>query len=99
MRRLGGLIVIAGLCAAGLLYWLETRHAEPGMEELMPGYSKANSRLMGIYYGHTGQMMWEWREALARPDVQALLIVIVAGVAAAICFRVAWLDADRAREP
>ena len=65
----------------------------------MPGYSKANSRLMGIYYGHTGQMMWEWREALARPDVQALLIVVVAGIVADICFRVAWLDADRAREP
>ncbi len=54
---------------------------------------------MGIYYGHAGQMMWEWREALARPEVQALLIVVVAGIAAAICFRIAWLNADRAREP
>ena len=71
----------------------------PGLEELIPGTSRANSRLMGIYYGHAGQMMWEWREALARPGVQALLIIIVAGIAAAICFRVAWLDADRAREP
>lgn len=64
----------------------------------MPGYSQANSRLMGIYYGHAGKTMWEWREALARPGVQAGLIVLVASVASAICFRVAWLDADRARE-
>ena len=99
MRRIGVLIVIAGLLSAGLFYGLETHNAGPSLEELIPGTSRANSRLMGIYYGHAGTMMWEWREALARPGVQALLIVLVAGIAAAVCFRIAWLDADRAREP
>ena len=99
MRRIGAWILIAGLCAAGLVFWLETRHAEPSLDELLPGYSKANSRLMGIYYGHAGKMMWEWREALARPGVQAMLIIVVAVIASAVCFRVAWLDADRARHP
>ena len=99
MRRIGTWILITGLSAAVLVYWLETRHAGPGLDELLPGYSKANSRLMGIYYGHAGKMMWEWREALARPDVQAILIVVATVVASAICFRVAWLDADRAKHP
>jgi hypothetical protein len=52
----------------------------------MPGYSKANSRLMGIYYGHTGQMMWEWRSSCAARCAGAL-IVIVAGIAAATSAR------------
>ncbi|HUL72742.1 MAG TPA: hypothetical protein VLT86_06545 [Vicinamibacterales bacterium] len=98
LHRIGALILVLGISSAALVYWLQTRHPEPGMEELMPGYSQANSRLMGIYYGHAGKTMWEWREALARPGVQAGLIVLVASVASAICFRVAWLDADRARE-
>lgn len=97
MRRIGVLILIGGVLSAGLLYGFETHNAGPSLEELIPGTSRANSRLMGIYYGHAGRMMWEWREAVARPDAQALLIVIVAGIAAAVCFRIAWLDADRAK--
>ena len=99
MRRVGTWILVAGVASAVLLYWLETRRNEPAMEDLLPGYSKANSRLMGIYYGHAGKMMWEWREALARPEVQAILIIVTAAIAAAVCFRVAWLDEDRAGEP
>ncbi|HKW01567.1 MAG TPA: hypothetical protein VJN96_17200 [Vicinamibacterales bacterium] len=97
MRRLGVLIAATGVLAAALLYFLETHNAGPSLEELIPGTSRANSRLMGIYYGHAGKMMWEWREALARPEVQAILIVLVAAIAAAVCFRVAWLDADRVK--
>jgi len=63
----------------------------------MPGYSQANSRLMGIYYGHAGETMWEWREALGRPETQAVIVVFVAAIAAGICFRMAWVDAERAR--
>ena len=97
MRRIGSWILGAGLVAAALVYWLETRRDEPTMEELLPGSSKANSRLMGIYYGPAGKMMWEWREALARPEVQAILIIVTAAIAAAVCFRVAWLDDEGVR--
>jgi len=99
MRVFGTISLVAGLLAAGLVYGVQMWRAEPGMEALMPGYSQANSRLMGIYYGHAGKTMWEWREAIARPDVQAILILVATGVASAICFRIAWLDADRARHP
>ena len=99
MRRVGRWILATGLVVAALVYWLETRRGEPTMDELLPGYSRANSRLMGIYYGPAGKMMWEWREAIARPEVQAILIILTAAIAAAVCFRVAWLDEDRASEP
>ena len=98
MRIIGIVTLVVGCVAAGLLYWLETRNAEPSLEELMPGYSRANSRMMGIYYGHAGQMMWEWRETLARPDTQAAIILVVAAIVAAGCFRVAFVDAERAKQ-
>ena len=98
LRTAALVIFILGTSTAGLLYWLETRSAEPGMEELMPGYSAANSRVMGIFYGHAGQMMWQWREDLAQPETQAALILAVTAIGVLGCLRVAWLDAQRAKE-
>ena len=86
-----------GLGLAGIVYEVETRDAGPGMEALMPGYSQANSRQMGIYYGHAGEIMWGWREDLARPGTQAAIILVVASAVALGCFRAAWLDAEEAR--
>jgi hypothetical protein len=96
-RRVGAWILIVGLGAAGLLYVLETRRAEPGIEQL-PGYSAANSRQMGVFYGHAGEVMWGWRETLAEPATQAGIVLAVAAVAAGICFRIAWLDVQHAKE-
>jgi len=98
LRVIGVLILIFGISLAGLVYWLETRAAHPTLEELMPGSSQANSRQMGILYGHAGVVMWEWREQLMRPRTQAGIIIAAASIVAFGCFRVAWLDAERARE-
>jgi hypothetical protein len=95
MRVIGTIVLAAGIAGAGLLYWLETHNAEPTLEDLMPGTSRANSRMMGVFYGHAGEMMWELREALARPDVQAGLVLAAAAIVSAICFRIAWVDGQR----
>jgi|SRR5580692_6966224 hypothetical protein len=99
LRVVGACILVLGLGAAGVVYELETRDAGPGMEELMPGYSKANARQMGLYYGHAGEIMWGWREDLARPGTQAAIIIAIASLVALGCFRAAWLDAEDARNP
>ena len=99
MRRIGALWLIGGLAAAGCLYLLETWNAGPSMDELLPGYSKANSRLMGIFYGHAGETMWSARQTLERPGVQAGIVIAIATIVALICFRIAWLDDDSEREP
>lgn len=98
MRRVGSSILLAGVAAAALLYLIETRRTDPSMEELMPGYSRANSRLMGIYYGHAGEMMWEWRQALAEPEAQALVVIVFSAIIAAGCFRMAWVEVERSKE-
>ena|SRR5690348_13652812 len=98
MRRAGTLVLIVGLLSAGALYWIETRNAAPGVEELIPGYSRAASRQMGIFYGHAGEVMWAWRQWMAQPANQALIVAAVSVVVALACFRIAWLDEERARE-
>lgn len=98
LRRAGTLILLVGVLSAGLLYWLETRNPEPSLDDLMPGYTRSESRQMGIMYGQAGVLMFDLRQQLDRPEVQAGLIVVVSGLIAAGCFRVAWLDDERARE-
>lgn len=98
MRRAGTLVLAIGLVSAGALYWLETRNAQPGLEDLIPGYSRNASRQMGIFYGHAGEVMWAWREWFARPENQALVIAGLAIVISLVCYRVAWLDDHNARE-
>jgi hypothetical protein len=97
-RVVGVCVLVLGLGTAGLVYELETRNAAPSMEDLVPGYSQANSRQMGIYYGHAGEIMWGWREDLARPGVQAAIIIAIASLVALGCFRAAWLDAEDAQK-
>jgi hypothetical protein len=97
LRVVGVSVLVLGLGTAGLAYEMETRNAAPSMDDLMPGYSQANSRQMGLYYGHAGEVMWGWREDLARPGVQAGIIIAIASLVALGCFRAAWLDAEDAR--
>jgi hypothetical protein len=97
LRIMGALVLVFGLGTAGLVYAWETRDATPSMEDLMPGYSQANARQMGLYYGHAGEIMWGWQEDLARPGVQAGIIIAIASLVALGFLRAAWLEAEDAR--
>lgn len=91
LRMMGVVLLVAGVGAAGLVYWIETYRAEPSIEELLPGTTAANSRQVGLLYGHGVQSLWEVYQDLKQPGGQALMVAAVAGLAAAGCFRVAWL--------
>ncbi len=86
---IGVLVLLAGIAGAGLLYWAETRSAEPTMDELMPGYSKMEKRQMGILFGGTGVVLSDGLDDLKRPDTQATIIVVVSVLFAWGCFYVA----------
>jgi hypothetical protein len=95
-RRVGSVLLLSGLIAAALVYWIGTHRRDRDVEELIPNYSAANSRQMGLLYGHSGELMWEGIEALKAPEAQALVILVLSGLAAAVCFRIAWLDGQHA---
>jgi hypothetical protein len=95
-RRAGFVTLAAGCLIALVVYVVGISRNEPDIDDLLPNYSAANSRQMGLLYGHSGELMWEAMEAFRRPVVQALAIVVGSGLVAAVCFRIAWLDADHA---
>jgi hypothetical protein len=92
LRTIALLLFLVGAGAAALTYWLETRHAEPSIEELLPGSRAAAARQTGMLYGHGVQSLWEIYLDLKEPAGQAGLILLGAGVGCAIYLRLAWLQ-------
>ncbi|MDE3154310.1 MAG: hypothetical protein KGN76_04370 [Acidobacteriota bacterium] len=90
-RAAAFIVLIVGVVGAGLLYWLETRSAQPSMEELMPGYTKMNDRQMGILFGQTGVFLSDGLDKLKQPGVQAIILVVAALLIAWGCFHVSRL--------
>jgi hypothetical protein len=98
LRVIGTIVLVLGIAGAGLFYWIKARPAGPAMDDLLPGYSRSQAREIGALMGHTGVMMIEWQDALARPGTQAILIAAVSALFASYFFRAAWvLDDERAR--
>jgi type II secretory pathway component PulF len=100
LRALGILVLVVGVAGAGFFYRIETRSAAPTMDDLMPGYSQARSRQIGIMMGDLGVTLMEWLDALKEQRTQAIIIAAVSAVAALACFRVArLLDLPQRDEP
>jgi hypothetical protein len=103
LRLIAALIFFVGIACASGFYWRNA--APPGrpIDDSLPGYARAQQRQMGILMGHTGVMMLEWQEALARPGTQAVLIAGVFALFALAFLRVATLsdeeEQERARQP
>jgi hypothetical protein len=91
LRVAAVLLLTLGLAGACLFYRVETRSPAPTIDDLMPGYSRARSRQIGIMMGDLGVTLMAWLDALKEPGTQALLIAGVSGLAAWICFRLARL--------
>lgn len=93
-RAVGRAILAAGFACALLTYWIETRRAEPSIDDLIPGAAAADERQMDMMYGHTTAMLMEWLADLNLPAGHAVLIVVGSAVVAGVCFRLAWLEDD-----
>lgn len=84
-------MLLLGLVAAGLVYWLEMRSADLMDDRAMLGYNRAAHRQMGQLFGKMGNLVDDWSEDLKQPGTQAILIVLGSAVAAAGCFYFARL--------
>jgi len=91
LRLAGIVLLVCGLAGACIFYRIETRAAGPSMDDLMPGYSRARSRQIGIMMGDLGMTLMAWLDALKDPGTQAVIIAAVSVLAAWICFRLARL--------
>ena len=95
LRLTGSIVLLAGITAAALVYWMGTR--SPDLSDLlsMQGFHRAEQRQMGRLFGKSGLLINEWSEALAKPGTQAILIAVVSALVFLGCFYFArLLDID-----
>ena len=98
LRTIGVAVLLLGIGSACIVYWMGTRSADVTDDASMAGFSKADSRQMGMLYGQMGIMIQDLLDDLKRPGIQAVIILVVAGFVAAGCFYFAR-PPERADEP
>jgi hypothetical protein len=96
LRAIGWFVLASGLAGAAALYWVETRTANPALDDVTAlGYTRSLKHGMGVMMGQFGVVLTEWQESLTSPIGHALITAICAALVAGYCFRVAWvIDAD-----
>ncbi len=91
LRIAGAALLVVALVVAGARYTIQTRSAEPTLEELIPGSNAARERQVGILIGPFGVSLIEAWEYLQRPGIEAMLTVGAGAIVAIGCFRLATL--------
>ncbi|HEY7792062.1 MAG TPA: hypothetical protein VIC33_16225 [Vicinamibacterales bacterium] len=90
LKLLGALALMLAVACAGTA-WRIHHHPAPSIEQLLPGYTKAQQRQMGILYGKGGVVLSNWVEELMDPEVEARIGAIAALLFAFGCFYIAHL--------
>ena len=96
MRAIGWLILTSGLIGAAVLYWVQTRAADPQLDDVRAlGYTRSLQHGMGVMMGPSGALLTEWQQRLTSPLGEALMLAVGAALLAGYFFRVAWvIDSD-----
>src|ERR1051326_4003259 len=87
LRIVGRVLLVCGIAAAIIYYWIASRNAAPELDELTAGYIKARDHQLGQLMGPLGVVLNQWMEFLQRPSVEAVLIAAGSAVVAWLCFR------------
>jgi len=85
-RMASVVILVLGLAAAVVVYWLGTRERDYSNDADMVGYNRAEERQLGVLYGKQGLLMEDFNNTLKRPGTQAVLIILATAVVAVGCF-------------
>jgi len=86
LRKIGLIVILAGLTSAGLVYWLGTRPEDPALAEYRQSEERNASRQMETLYGTSGDVMHKLMNAMKRPGNQALAIIALTVVVSGGCF-------------
>lgn len=86
LRKIGSVILIAGLVSAGLLYWIRNRPEDPALAEYRQSEERNATYQMERLYGTSGDVTHKLMDAMKRPGNQALAIVALTALASGACF-------------
>ncbi|HEY5296875.1 MAG TPA: hypothetical protein VIK59_03025 [Verrucomicrobiae bacterium] len=95
LKITGIVILVLGISAAGILYWMRTRAADLSGDLSMAGYDKPETRQMEMLYGKSGEMMEDLSNELKKPGAQAIIVLAVSGIIAFGCFHFSHFDDDQ----
>jgi hypothetical protein len=97
LRITAVIILLVGILGAALVYGLRSGPTPLVDDPSTLGYDKAVTRQAETLFGTSGVWVQEWTDKLRDPGVQAILILMAAGLVSAGCAYVAFqLDYDEA---
>ncbi len=88
-------ILVLGLTAAGIVYWLGTHSAALADDPSMQGFNKSEKRQMALLYDKQGALIEDLANGLKQPGTRAFLIASGAVILTAGCFYFARPTASR----
>jgi hypothetical protein len=91
LRLAGVIVLLLGICGAGVVYWRGTRTPDLSDDPSMIGYNRAEERQMGVLYGKQGELIEDFSNDLKQPGTQAEIVIAAAVVIASGCFYFARL--------
>jgi hypothetical protein len=86
LRKIGVIVLLAGFCIAGLLYWTGNRPDDPALADYRQAEARAETRQMESLYGTSGDIMQKFMTAIKRPDTQAIAIIVITALVSGACF-------------
>jgi hypothetical protein len=86
LRKIGLIILLAGLGTSGVVYWIGNRPQDPALAEYRQSEDRNASRQMESLYGTSGDVMHKLMNAMKRPGNQALAIIALTAVVSGVCF-------------
>ena len=86
LRKIALGVLIAGLTASGLVFWLGTRSHKASLDEYEQARQRSEARQMELMYGRSGDLVGDFFNALKRPGPQAATIAVVTLLISGACF-------------
>jgi uncharacterized protein YjeT (DUF2065 family) len=86
LRKIGLIVLIAGLCGTGLVYWIGNRPEDPALADYRQAEARAETRQMEMLYGTSGDVMQKLVTAMKKPRNQALAIIGLTALISGACF-------------
>ena len=89
LRRTGRIVIVCGLAAAALVYWIEARAAANADVLSAFQHTRSSDNQMGRMMGHFGLLVTDWQTWLSTPSAYAAGVAVLSLLFAAYFFRVA----------
>ena len=87
-RRIGRIVIVCGLVAAALVYWVQAR-ATPAGQASGFEHTRSSDNQMRRQMGEFGLILTDWQATLSTPTGYAVGVLVLALLLAGYFFRVA----------